>query len=71
MNSDLFCGAATPRARQAVEVYARAIYRPGGVYHELPPGDSPAAANTRLLDAIRRAPAFHGIGAWPPPMTSP
>ena len=61
------CGAGNLLARRAVEAYARCIYHPSAIYHSLPPGETPAVANRRLLDTLRRSPAFHGVPPiWPP-----
>jgi hypothetical protein len=65
------CGAGTPPARQAVEVYARAIHNPSRLYHALPPGQTPGAANARLLAALRRSSAFRTVPAsWPGSLAS-
>jgi hypothetical protein len=64
------CGAGGPRTRQAVEAYARLIYNPARIYHDLPLGESSQTANTRLLAALRRSPAFNQVSpAWMPAST--
>lgn len=60
------CGAGSLMVRRAVEAYARAIYNPRRIFHELPAGESAAAVNDRLLTTLRRSPAFAGVPAtWP------
>lgn len=62
------CGAGSPLVRRAVEAYARAIYSPRHIYHDLPAGADPAAVNAALLATLRRSPAFRAVPpTWPPP----
>jgi len=63
------CGAGSPRTRQAVEAYARLLYHPSRIFHDLPPGQTPRAANERLIAVLRRSPAFAAVPAsWPAPL---
>jgi hypothetical protein len=62
------CGAGSPLVRRAVEAYARTIYNPRHIYHDLPPGAAAATVNAQLLATLRRSPAFRTVPAgWPPP----
>lgn len=61
------CGAGNMMARRVVEAYARCICSPNAIYHTLPPRETPASANQRLLGALRRSAAFRTVpAAWQP-----
>jgi len=50
-----------------VEAYARMICRPARVFHNRPLRESAAHANERLIDALRRSPAFRDVPeSWEP-----
>lgn len=55
------CGAGNSRIRQAVEAYARYVCSPSRIFHNLPPSESAALANQRLLSTLRRTSAFSSV----------
>lgn len=61
------CGAGNRMVRRAVEAYARYICSPSRIYHTVPPSESNAQVNRRLISTLRRSPAFHSVPtAWQP-----
>jgi hypothetical protein len=60
------CGAGNFMVRRAVELYARYICGSDRLYHTLPRSESQVQANRRLLDTLRRMPAFRCVSVLPP-----